>query len=302
VLSEDVFLPNGDALELVTVEDAELRQATLDAPEDGPILADVAAGTTVLADAISEDGEWVRVSAPVSQDRRMVPDELIRDELPGWLPADVFGDVELDELPVLEAGQFSPMQSLYFRTRFEGSDCAFANSMLYVQAPHLIEVDLVINNVSIRVGSTITLRTIDHADGLRQMEIVSLYGLTYINPGAENEIILPPGFTLLINYDADLADAVIDAGGIDRTDPSVFGAPRLITFGQIDELEVLDPLPEGIVNYVAPPPIIITSSGIGGPIIELIFEDPVAVVGVEQLCQNGQLPPAICQFYGFGTP
>lgn len=134
------------------------------------------------------------------------------------------------------------------------------------------------------------------------MEVISLYGITYVNPGTRNEFILPPGFTLLIDYDAEPTDAVIEAGGIDRTNPTSFGGLRVITYPQIDGLKVLEPLPLDILNYEAPPPIIVTPSGVGGPIIKLIFKDPEAIEGIPELCAQGMLPVSVCQIYGFPTP
>ncbi len=61
-------------------------------------------------------------------------------------------------------------------------------------------------------------------------------------------------------------------------------------------------MPADLFNYQVPPPIIITPSGIGGPIIQLIFTQPGAIAAIQQLCSQGVIPVAICQVFGFPTP
>ncbi|MBK9123557.1 MAG: hypothetical protein IPM16_10630 [Chloroflexi bacterium] len=286
VKSEEAFAPIELPVALVAIGSGELRRSTLASPDESDVIGTVVEGQGVLADAISADGRWVRVSV---------------DDAPGWVQSDILESNDLDVLPSLAPGQLAPMQAFFFRTRSETAACATVDSLLYVQAPREVSVDLVINSVPMRLQSTLVLRTIDLGRVGRRMEIVNLYGLTYINPDTDAEIILPPGFTLTIDYDVELTDEVVDAGGIDLVRPRAYGQPVTVTYDQLDDIALV-PVPDSLLSYVVPPPIIITPSGVGGPIIELIFEDPVAAAGVAQLCAQGILPVAICQVFGFPTP
>ncbi len=70
----------------------------------------------------------------------------------------------------------------------------------------------------------------------------------------------------------------------------------------LDDIGIIEELPPDLFNYEIPPPIIITPSGIGGPIIDLIFTDPGALAQIQQLCSQGVIPVAICQVFNFPTP
>jgi hypothetical protein len=159
---------------------------------------------------------------------------------------------------------------------------------------------MIINDVTIRIESTIVLRTLEAGEPVGpQLQIFVLYGLARVNPDTDEEIIVPPGYTLLVDYGDEMISAGIEGDEDERSGPTRFGVPRIVSQQELNDVDVTTLLPPDLLNYPAPPPIIITPSGVGGPIIELIFEDPIAIVGVEELCEQGLIPVAICEVFGF---
>ena len=126
-------------------------------------------GTDVLADALSEDGRWLRVAY---------------GDLPGWILRSYTDSdgIELD-LPNLTPEVRTPMQAFYLKTGPMGTSCAGTpQDSLMIQSPEGIEVDFNVNGADIRVGSTILIRT--PSPGV--MEIVVVEGSVFILPTPEN--------------------------------------------------------------------------------------------------------------------
>lgn len=103
-------------------------------------------GMTLEADAMSREGDWLRV---------------IVNERPAWVARSAVADVPgLGGLPVITSLTRTPMQSFYFTTGFGQPQCNDAPDAVTIQSPNGLTVDLTVNGVDVRVGSTITLRNL----------------------------------------------------------------------------------------------------------------------------------------------
>lgn len=112
------------------------------------VVASVPQGTQLQADALNGDKTWARVllnGAPAWISR-----DLLQPEVPGTLGA----------LPSITNNTRSPMQAFYFRTGVSDVSCTESPpSILVVQGPERVKVDLTVNGANIEMGSTIGLMT-----------------------------------------------------------------------------------------------------------------------------------------------
>lgn len=281
VMPEEAFVPSSAPISVSTTLAAELRAPTMN-PGAAEITGQVPNGIGVTADVVSADGQWVRV--------------IVGDE-PGWLPAAAFNSAEIASLPILDG--LTPMQSFYLRTGVDGRQCANAPSLVVVQGPQDIPVDLVVYGVDMRLQSTMILRTIDAGEpvGL-QLEVIVLYGLVTINPDSGAPIYIPPGHLLRINLGPELVSLGIE-GDADERGVLSFGIPRPLTRTELDELQIVLFIPDNIVNYPIEIPEILTPSGVTDIIVRIIYRNPRAIAAVRALCEDGRLPPAVCDLFDF---
>ncbi len=167
VLEVQANVPNalpGQAVTMLLMGDAQLRN-TVDTPfmpidpisvtttrqtiafvQPAALQAEtISAGTNLLADAQSLNGVWVRV---------------VYDARPLWVAkADLLDSSALDTLPTLEP---TPMQAFYFTGGLGTPTCHEAPNALTIQSHDGMLVDLTINGLDVRIGSTITLQQLDN--------------------------------------------------------------------------------------------------------------------------------------------
>ena len=153
------------------------------------VVGSVPTGTSITADAISEDGQWVRV---------------VYSGKPGWVTRQVITtDGDLTTLPVIGPDTQTPMQAFYFRTSISGTQCTEAPNALVVQGPKDLTVDIKANGADMRLGSTIALYLLPVDPTTQQylttqygnigmvsvlMQIIVLDGHVVLNAGTPNEI------------------------------------------------------------------------------------------------------------------
>lgn len=288
VLLEEAFIPLETPVSFTAAAAGELREITLLPPGESEAIGQIAAGTSLIADAVSEDGQWIRVLA---------------DDQPGWLSNNAFEGVDVSGLPVLEDGQLTPMQAFYLRTGIDAGSCAPNSSWVLVQSPEEMSADMIFYDVPMRVEATMLLRTLEPGEPVGpQMQLVVLYGVVTVNPDTEDEIIVPAGYSLMIGLGPDFVSLGIEGDEDERSGTKTFGEPVLFNQGLLDDLGFLDQLSPDIFNYEVEPPVLMSGSGTGGPLIDLVFPDPGATSPIEELCATGALSPAICAVYGFPTP
>lgn len=136
------FIP-ADPVSITLDRDVTARsQPTIDANEVG----EIEAGATLAADALSEDGAWLRV---------------VVNEQVAWVPMEVVAaNRGLERLPTLTPASRTPMQSFYFTTGISNPQCNEAPNAVTVRSRRDMQIALTVNGVDVTIGSTITFRSI----------------------------------------------------------------------------------------------------------------------------------------------
>lgn len=195
----------------------DLRSSAL---TDSGTIGKLAAGTVVDADGISADGAYIR---------------LVLNEAIGWVSREAVNpNPTLDRLPRIALNSASPMQSFYFRTRTGGRlECAQTPSVLTIQSPQNIKVNLTANGADIELGSLITLQILP--DG-QTMQLTTLEGEVVINKGKPDEVRVPAGSTTThcLSQPQDLG---IDGRANDQVigDDCSWEQPRSATFMELEQ-------------------------------------------------------------------
>ena len=107
----------------------------------------IAPGDILLVDGANTEAQWLRV---VDETSILWVSILALD--PQSIPPD---------LPIVGSNVRAPMQAFYFSTGIGQPTCNEAESVIAVQSPERIQVDLTVNGVDIRLGSMITLNNVD---------------------------------------------------------------------------------------------------------------------------------------------
>lgn len=215
---------------------------------DAQVVGSIPQGTALTADAVSEDGEWVRV---------------VYRGTPGWITRRVLTtDGDLSTLSVITPQTKTPMQAFYFRTAISGTQCTEAPNALVVQGPESLTVDINVNGADIQLGSTIVLYLvpvdaatlqylIDQYGEIgaisRLMQIVVLDGHVVLNEGTPDEIVLNTGETTFICLD-EPEDLGTDGQPNDQTvfSSCPWAPPRPVTLEDLERFREL----EGVtLNY-----------------------------------------------------
>lgn len=172
VLPQDAFVPVMTQVQATT--ESALHSA---AGKDSVVVTSVTSGTALEADAITADGQWLRV---------YYNGQLL------WAKASDFDGG--DDLAVLTKDSKAPFQAFNFETTTNITDCTDAPPpVLMIQNPNETTVELVINGTPVEIGSTIFVRTID--DTLR---LTTGEGHALLYPNADR-VEVPLGITAEVN-------------------------------------------------------------------------------------------------------
>jgi LysM repeat protein len=147
---------------------------------NAPTLLTLPDATTLSADGRSEDGAFLRV---VYQEQVL------------WVDAAVItGPEALNELPILRDDSFTPMQAFYFTTGIGEPACSESPSLVAINSPENLHINLTVNGAAITVGSLITFQTTE--DGAV---------MTVIEGGVRNEdgLLIPAGQASDLELDED---------------------------------------------------------------------------------------------------
>lgn len=238
------------------------------------VLNAVPARATLAADAVSQDGNWVRV---------------VYEEVGGWVRTDTLTSADLSTLPVVTANTRTPMQAFLFRTGVQQPACTEAPSSVVIQGPTNTQVNLNVNGADIIVGSTVQLTSVVGAPldivgdldlppdvqdklteesqsntsnepqecALMQLSVVS--GEALLNGG---QFAVPEGNAAWSVYCAQPGEDLSAPFELEDTDgdtqPPAFsnmsfasdwGAFRTLTEEELAALKVLENLPPEILNY-----------------------------------------------------
>lgn len=244
---QDTYLP-GAILDVTTSMGVDLRyQPDLNAD----IVGNIPGGTTISADAITADGQWLRVTV---------------GENFGWvLTGMVTTGGDLATLGVYGPNTRTPMQAFYFRNNINGTDCTKAPDALVVQGPQNLSIDINIAGADVRMGSTALFRIIPIDSVLlgilRQLygediqvgsllQVIAIDGHVYINPDTPDEQLIEPGWTTTrclslpenLGLDGQANDGEVFAG-------CPWGETRELTPEELELFRALDGFGDGILNY-----------------------------------------------------
>jgi hypothetical protein len=174
-------------------------------------LGAVPANTTLSADAHSENNEWVRVAF---------------DNKTAWVFRELLiEDSAIDDLPVITEETRMPMQAFYLRTGIGNAECVEApRDTLMVQSPEQIKVEITVNGVNVRIGSTVLFNTPEEDI----LEITVLDGEAVIlgpdSSSDEDDLVIEEGFTTQACL-SEPQDLGIDGEANDRVVGCEFSTP-----------------------------------------------------------------------------
>ncbi len=179
------------------------------------VIGSAPANTALTADGLSADGEWVRVA--------------YSESVVGWISRNlVSSDADISKLPVVNGVPQTPMQAFRLKTGVVGLSCADAPSLLMVQGPKNVKIQITANGVGVELGSTLVLQTTDQ----KTFKIATIDGT-----GRVGNVVIPAGF---------MTEAPIgDDGDVNGR----FGAVVPIPKSELDELQVLEDIPQDTLNY-----------------------------------------------------
>lgn len=209
------------------------------------------------------------------------------------------GGVEVEN--GVEPGEdLSPMQRFYFRTGIEGDLCELAPSILFVQGPENVPVDLEVFGQPVRLHSTMVLRSLDPgADLGTELQLIVLSGLVILYPDSDAPILVPPGYMVTIQLGPEFVSLGIEGDADERGVVGRWSQPIPLTQQQLTELGIIEFLPENIINYPVDVPGIIIASALGGvfPMLDFPPNSP-ALAAAALACEFGQLPEEVCLYLG----
>lgn len=254
------------------------------APDD-MLLVQAAAGTSLIADALSPDREWLRVFFLNEGD--------FGQTTTAWVArSQVTSAPGLALLPEWTPGRFTPMQSFFLQTGPDEGACAEeVPSMLYVQGPEETETDLLINGAPVRLSSSMLVRTLN---GGTILQIIALSGIVRINPGSPDEVLILPGFVSEIALGPALPPNSIRRLIAPR---AVWTIPVVLPAEVLERLFALldGNIPESLQYYRTYVPRLVCPSGVGQVICRIQLRYVRLIQRLQRLCQRGVLPAPLCE-------
>jgi hypothetical protein len=206
----------GEALEVMTSADVTLfTRPAANANTSATIPTD----TRLSADRLSDDLLWVRV---------------VYEDIVGWLRVEeVTSAADITALPTLSTAPAGTMQAVRLTTSPIGVNCdAAPPSLLVVQGPQQMTVNLNVNGAELSIGSTIALWTANEGDGTT-MQLAVIDGGVYLDDGTY----IPAGYIAQVTLD--------EAGSV----TGVWTAPRPMTLEEWLLFEPLENVPLSVLQY-----------------------------------------------------
>lgn len=249
-----------DPITATVINDANIRSAPT---QNANVLGGVGAGQAIELDGQSSDGQWYRT--------------VITNRV-GWIFIDLIEAADnLASLPVIDNERRSLMQAFYLRSGIGTPDCEEApRDTLVIQGPQGIEVDFTINGADIRIGSTITARTLSPGNILELSVIDGTLTIPGAGPDGTDLVFFKNERTTACLSEPD--DLGADGAGNDRLVNCDWSAAELISDTTLaDDLCALEGIPQTLLNYAID--------------LDCPAEDPVPIVNDNQ-SSNLPLPTA----------
>ncbi len=202
-----------DPIRIMTVIAANIRSAPT---TNANVLGSIPPDTELMADGSSSDQNWLRV---------------LFESGPGWISREVIqSEVDVSGLPVISSENRSPMQSFFFTTGVGDPACnAAPPSLLVVQGPDNVKVDITANGADISIGSTIALMILPG----NQLQLVVIHGEATLG-----NLSVPAGFKITAPLSEDGKTII---GDWENMNP--------LTQEDLDLLQPLENLPTNILHY-----------------------------------------------------
>jgi hypothetical protein len=214
MVAPDAAMLPAEPVTVTSLVGANIRSAPSDTAN---VVGSVPPGTELQADGISEGGNWLRV---------------MFEGRSAWVFRNLVGaSAELDNLPVISDSSRTPMQDFVLRAGPDGAACdGMMSSLLVIQGPDSMTVDLTINGAEIRLGSTIALRITED----NHLQVIVLNG-----PVRLGTLTLPTGFTV---------SAPLSEDGLTLSGP--WANARPLTEEELAALQLLELLSDDVLGYV----------------------------------------------------
>ncbi len=241
------------------------------------IVTSLPAQSNVNLDAISADGGWVRA---------------VYQTQPGWISKTALNSsADTSALAPMSADSFTPMQSFHLQNP-TASPCASVPSFLLAQGPENASVNLRVQDVPLRIDSTVVMRVLPSGT-CGQLELTTVYGLATLYPDTASPVYVPPGYSTS-------APIPCASGSADSATPLTsanWTAPEPIAQVTLEDLSLVDKLPGSLLNYAVQLPLVVRASG-RSVVAFINFPDPNAVTAAQKLCARGTLAENICRTLG----
>lgn len=244
----------------------------------------LASGATVDADALSTDGQWLRVifESDITDTSKRAT---------AWVNINDIANADLTGLSVINSDSRTPMQLFSLETGLGQPICREQPpSQLIIQGPETVEVELNANGLDFRVSSTVSLQVNRNPDGTLVASFTPVTGSVIIpDPNdpdnLENAINVTASQFINIPFTIDetTGKIVVDPEWIEQFDDvkeefdvATEEGTNYIGSAIVDLLGTLQALPENLLNYSLDEntPVIIRPSGVGNPIPEFSTFDP----------------------------
>ena len=231
--------------------------------------------------------------------------------VPGGVELEAVNAPEYDEDGNLLIGEvdgqiyLGPMQEVYVRNLFEDPVCdGSIPPFLFVQSETNEEIDLIVNEETIRLAGTIVIEILTdgvadgEVDGVLlgdTLRVTTLFGLATLNPDTDNEIVLPPGYFAEICLDDPLNVGQDQQENDQPVGDCPWSDPAPLTQADLDRLAALELLPDNLIDPIDVP-VRVVPSGVGAPQFQFVFTNPAALVAAQEACAATPplLPEAIC--------
>jgi hypothetical protein len=233
VMPETAFIPT-DPIIVRTASGANIRSG---AGLNFNVIGGVNANAELLADARSEDTQWLRI---VYQEKRVA-----------WVSRTVLqADANIDTLPILDDTTRMSMQAFYLRTGVGRTECSEApQDALMVQGPKNFQVNLTVNGADVKISSTVLFQIV--GDNQSDMKITVLDGQAEVTPNTldAETIIIPQGFSSTLCL-SDPDNRGVDGETNDRIVTCNASEPTRIDNTLRDNtLCSLQDIPTSVLNY-----------------------------------------------------
>jgi hypothetical protein len=212
VAPEDVVMP-ADPVMVTTAMGANIRSAPTTSAN---LIGSAPAGVELPADGLSPNGNWLRV---------------LHDSGLGWISREVIDPAnDVSSLPIIDSESRTPMQSFYFTTGFGDPSCNQAPpSLLVVQGPNNVAVNITANGADIQIGSTIALMILPN----NQLQLIVVSGEAKLG-----DITIPAGFKISAPLSEDGKTVI---GTWENLEP--------LTAEDLERLQGLVSIPSNLLHY-----------------------------------------------------